>query len=82
VSEALAIEIEKAWDVLLKMPPRRRRTLYLTTRRRIVWASNDVRASHLMEVGTYDRNVTLVALREDVFHINDQLTKQFKKKAA
>ncbi|BDU17542.1 hypothetical protein [Lysobacter auxotrophicus] len=81
MSETLEVQIEKAWDMLLKMPPRRRRTLYLTTARRVVWSSNDVRASHLMEVGTYDRSITLEHLRADVFHVNDQYTKQFKKVA-
>lgn len=82
MSAPLEIQIEAAWDMLLKMPPRRRRTLHLTTARRIVWSSNDVRASHLIEIGTYTRDVTLADLRDDVFHINDQLTKQFKKKVA
>lgn len=81
MSEPLEIQIEAAWLMLAKMTPRKRRTLYLTTARRIVWASNDVRASHLTEVGTYTREVTLADLREDVFHINDQITKQFKKAA-
>lgn len=81
MSEALEVQIEKTWDMLLKMPPNRRRTLYLTTGRRIVWASNDVRASHLMEVGTYDRNITLADLRTDVFHVNDQYTTKYKKAA-
>lgn len=81
MSETLEVQIEKAWDMLLKMPPRRRRTLYLTMARRVVWASNDVRASHLMEVGTYDRSITLADLRADVFHVNDQYTKRFKKAA-
>ena len=82
MSEPLEIQIEAAWVMLTKMPANRRRTLYLTTQRRVVWASNDVRASHLTEIGTYTRDVTLIDLRADVFHINDQLTKQFKKKAA
>lgn len=73
MSEPLEIQIEEAWVMLTKMPPRRRRTLYLTKGRRIAWSSNDVRASHLFEIGTYSRNVTLADLREDVFHIHDQL---------
>ena len=81
MSETLEVQIEKAWEMLLKMPARRRRTLYLTSARRVVWSSNDVRASHLMEVGTYDRNITLADLRADVFYVNDQCTKQFKKAA-
>lgn len=81
MSEPLEVQIEAAWVTLTKMPPRRRRTLYLTTGHRIVWASNDMRASRLMEIGTYDRSVTLANLREDVFHVNDQHTKQYKKAA-
>ena len=81
MSETLEIQIEKAWDMLIRMPPNRRRTLYLTSARRLVWASNDMRASRLVEVGTYDHAVALADLREDVFHVNDQHTKQFKKAA-
>lgn len=72
MSETLEIQIEKAWDMLIRMPSGRRRTLYLTVARRLVWASNDMRASRLIEVGTYDRTVALLDLREDVFHVNDQ----------
>lgn len=71
--QAMELQIEQAWVALTKMSPQRRRTLFLTTGRRVVWKSNDVRASHLVEIGTYLKSVTLAELREDVFFANEQL---------
>lgn len=68
MSEALELQIEEAWVALTKMSLGRSRTLYLTRRRRVVWAANDRRATELVEIGTYTRSVALAELREDVFY--------------
>lgn len=73
MGDALEIQIERAWLMLASMAVDRRRTLYLTPSRRVVWSSNDVRASNLLEVGTYDRSITLADLRGDVFHVNESV---------
>lgn len=73
MSDALEIKIEEAWVALTKMPPKRRRTLYLTRNRNIVWGDNGTRNSHLQEIGTYNRTVTLEDFRGDVFWASERV---------
>jgi hypothetical protein len=76
VSEALELEIERTWVALMHMRPRGCRTLYLTRGRRLVWGDNAQRYRALIEIGTYQRTVTLTELREDVFWVNDRLQQE------
>lgn len=76
MSEALELQIEEAWVQLTKMPAKRRRTLYLTSGRRIVYQAVDMRTKRLEEIGTYTRTVTLAVLREDVFWASEQMQGQ------
>lgn len=71
MTEALEIEIERAWCALDSIP-RRRRTLYLTTGCfRLHWESYPPAGT--VEVGTYSLSVSLEHLREDVFHEFEKL---------
>lgn len=67
MSEALEIEIERAWVAMHRFSGER--TLYLTDTGRLRWGWVADRASHAREVGTYTRSVPLEDLRADVFFI-------------
>ncbi|HEY5805052.1 MAG TPA: hypothetical protein VIT90_15300 [Lysobacter sp.] len=69
----MELQIEEAWVALTKMPPKRKRTLFLTPGRRVVWYSRDLSSTRAVEIGTYTTTVSLVELREDVFFANEQM---------
>lgn len=73
MSEALEIRIEEAWMQLIRMAPSRSRCVYLTKSRLLIWGERATRQIHLIEVGTYNREITLVDFREDVFFANDKM---------
>ncbi|GAB3388207.1 hypothetical protein [Lysobacter fragariae] len=74
MSEALELQIEEAWVALTKMPPMRKRTLCLTRGRSIVWDRQSLdRHRHVVEIGTYTREVTLADFRDDVFYASEQM---------
>jgi hypothetical protein len=67
MSEALELEIERAWVGLAKVYGKR--TLFLTEAGKLRWGWVADRTNHGREVGTYTRAVSLEDLRADVFFI-------------
>lgn len=71
-TEALELEVERAWVALANLYGLR--TLYLTSTNRLRWGWVADRAHEVTEVGTYTRAVPLQDFREDVFFAYEQST--------
>jgi hypothetical protein len=65
-AQDLEAESVAAWIALRRMPDRRRRTLYLTPRRHVVWYEHRITSPLCVEIGTYNNEVELQNLQEDV----------------
>jgi hypothetical protein len=68
-TDSLNLEIERAWLELLEMSPRGKRTIFLTSCRRLVSGFIAQNSLTTREVGTYTRAISLEDFRADVFHV-------------